>query len=92
MEILSSEMQNDLLVLWKIHSDIEFQRTSKSSDWLENRLRELLERVRHFVSKYGPENYTISVGVPMGAGVSFTWTTKAADNPGMTIMGGSSNL
>lgn len=76
MEALSGEMQNDLIELWKIQSDVQAQVRFKGSDWIETKLRELLEAVRKFVSKYSPESYTVGVGVPLGASVSFTWTTS----------------
>ena len=75
MEVLSVEMQHALIELWRIQEDIQTQKTLKGSDWIEEKLRELLQKVRQFVDKYGPQSYTVGVGIPWGANVSFTWSS-----------------
>jgi hypothetical protein len=42
-------------------------------DALEQRLRKYLQAVETIVSKYGPAQYQISLGLPSGVSVTFTW-------------------
>jgi len=74
MEILPAEIQYELIKIWGMQKAIQDQMESKSIDWIEERLRLLLERIRQFISKYNPQSYTVSLGVPFGANVSFTWS------------------
>lgn len=73
MEPMGVSMQNDLVNLWKMQASIGDIGLSKGTEWMERRVRELLQHVNEFVAKYSPESYTITVGVPLGASVSFTW-------------------
>jgi hypothetical protein len=43
----------------------------------EGRVGELLDKAKEIVRKYHPRTYGVSVGVPFGAQVSFTWDARS---------------
>lgn len=40
---------------------------------LEKRLRDLIEKARSIAERFGPEDFSVAVGLPFGAQISFTW-------------------
>lgn len=76
MESLNRSMQADLIELWKTQDSLRGTGATAGTESTERHLRELLEQTRSFVSKYRPASYTVTVGSPFGAGVSFTWEGK----------------
>ncbi|MFC2039266.1 hypothetical protein ACFLST_00535 [Chloroflexota bacterium] len=73
METVSEEMAKELAEIWDIQRAIRGGYTDRNANLIEGKLKELLEKVRSLVDKYGPETYTLTLGFPMGANASFTW-------------------
>ena len=81
MEFLDDAMQTDLIELWKIQESLRVTGAAMGMEPVEERLRELLGRAKAFIAKYGPDSYTVSVGFPLSANMSFTWESKKRPGP-----------
>jgi len=71
-----TELPAELVEVWKLGRDIEDQNRYKDAKWLEDRLRQWLERVRELAQKFGPASFTVALGVPFGVQVSLTWPAQ----------------
>jgi len=81
MEFSNKSLKNDLIVLWKIQNDIQKTASMTGIEAAEGNLRELLDKAQEFITKYGPEQFTISLGGVTGSGISFTWQSKTKPVP-----------
>jgi hypothetical protein len=81
MASLNQSLKNDLMILWKIQSDIQKTASMRGIEAAEGHLEELLDKVQEFTAKYGPEGFTISLGGVTGPGISFTWQSKRKPAP-----------
>lgn len=81
MEFSNNSLKNDLIVLWKIQNDIQETASMTGIEAAEGHFRELLDKVQEFITKYGPERFTISLGGVTGSGISFTWQNKRKPVP-----------
>ncbi|MGA8848317.1 MAG: hypothetical protein WB564_00610 [Dehalococcoidia bacterium] len=81
MELSNKSLKNDLIVLWKIQNDIQKTASMTGIEAAEGNLRELLDKTQEFITKYGPERFTISLGGATGSGISFTWQSKTKPVP-----------
>lgn len=81
MEFSNNSLKSDLILLWKIQNDIQETASMTGIEAAEGHLRELLDKVQEFITKYGPERFTISLGGATGSGISFTWESKRKPVP-----------
>ena len=80
MEHFSSDLQKDLIELMKLQETLGFQSGITMGTIArfpgEEKIREWLNKARGIANKYHPQSFTVSVGIPLGAQVSFTWQTE----------------
>jgi len=79
MEYLSPELERDLIELMNLRemmgfrSEITMGPTARFPG--EEKVGEWLKKAREIANKYHPQSFAVSVGIPFGAQVSFTWQT-----------------
>lgn len=79
MEYLSPELQRDLIELMKLQEITRLQPEIMMGPTAqfpgEDKIGEWLKKAREIANKYHPQSFGVSVGIPFGAQVSFTWQT-----------------
>lgn len=81
MKFSNKSLKNDLIVLWKIQNDIQETASTAGIAAAEGHLGKLLDKTQEFITKYGPERFTINLGGVAGSGISFTWQGKSKPAP-----------
>ena len=75
MNVISEDMQKDLLLIIRLQRQI--QRINENSSKFEPTIQNLLKRCSEFASKYNPTEYAITTDEQGKPRVSFSWTTSA---------------
>ena len=79
MEYFPAELESDLIRLIKLQEMVgaEKEIMMGPTAWFpnEDRIRQLLRKAREIANKHHPQSFGVSVGIPFGAQVSFTWQT-----------------
>ena len=77
MEYLSPELERDLIELMNLREMIGFRSEIAMGPIPrfpgEEKVGEWLKKARGIAKKYHPQSFAVSVGIPFGAQVSFTW-------------------
>ena len=79
MEYFPAELESDLIKLIRLQEmpgaekGISMGPTAWSSS--EAKIPQLLKKAREIANKHHPESFGVSVGIPFGAQVTFTWKT-----------------
>lgn len=81
MEFSNKSLKDDLIRLWKIQNDIQETASARGIEATEGDLGKLLDKAQEFIARYGPQQFTISLGGTAGAGMSFTWEGKRKPVP-----------
>ena len=81
MDFTNDSMQTDLIAIWRIQDSLRGAEATGGPELADRHMRELLRRTGEFVARYGPDSYTVGVGFPSGAAVSFTWQNKSKPVP-----------
>ena len=74
------ELSKELAALFKLGQEMAAMQTPAIAGWpwgdIEEKLRVYLERARALVAKFGPESFSVGVGIPFGAQISLTWDVR----------------
>ena len=75
VDFQSEDMAKQLVEIWEIQKDIKQQMEAgfKGKDWMENKIRELLEKAKSVAALFKASGMTVNVGFPFGASVSLSW-------------------
>ncbi len=75
----SPELERDLIELMNLREMIEFRPEITMGPIArftrEEKIGEWFKKAREIANKYQPQSFAVSVGIPFGAQVSFTWQT-----------------
>ncbi len=77
MEYFTPELERDLIEIMNLGNTIGLRRESMMGTTArfagEEKVGELLRKARQIANKHHPQSFAVSVGIPFGAQVSFTW-------------------
>lgn len=76
-----NEVAKELAAIWSIQQEIHTQAAIKGAQWLEERLRELLEKLKNIAPRLRASGMTVQVGFPVGASVSLSWELSSSSKP-----------
>lgn len=79
MDDFSPELEKDLFELMNLREMMGFRSEitmgSTAGVLREEQIGRWLRKARDIANKYHPQSFTVGVGIPFGAQVSFTWQT-----------------
>ncbi len=76
-EYFSSDLEKDLIELIQVMHGVQSGITMGPTAWFpgEGKIAEWIHKAREIANKHHVQSFTVSVGIPLGVQVSFTFET-----------------